>query len=400
MQQTLMEDIIADSESYQCNDQKVQSVKQDVETTASELKDLKEKVEGLNQNLNQAHEKLNATQNLLDETRQDLKEKAKTIDKLDKKYERDELELKRCLLLLDGVSEHEKRPTTVVKMLLEDLGITTKDGDIKASYRLGVLKTGIARPRTIKVQFANSKIKAEIFKNIGKIKNNIAWKGVHLSDALTPLEQKQNNDLRCIYAAGRSRCLDIKLRGNILIIDGIRFSYSDIANLPYELTMEAVKVVDVMDGVAFQSEYAYLSNMYKTNIVYEGNTYKTSEHLYSAEYAKYHERLDLIESIIAAEDGFAAKRLIKHIKQNDTWDNVKYKVMRKIIALKFEQNESIRDKLLATQGFLYEATKDMDFGCGLTLGQIKDINKKGIKGKNMLGIILAEYRDEYLGIKM
>ena len=388
-------------ESYkETNDQKVQSVKQEVDTAANDLKDLKTKVEGLTQNLDQAHEKLNATQKLLDETRQDLKEKAKTIEKLDKKYERDEMELKRCLLLLDGVNEQERRPTTVVNSLLADLGIETKEGDIKATYRLGALKTGIARPRTIKVQFANPKTKAEIFKNIGKIRNNKTWKVVHLSDAMTPLEQRQAKDLRCIYAVGKSKGLDIKLRGNILIIDGVRFGYKDIANLPYDLTMESVKVIDVLDGVAFQSEYAFLSNMYKTEIVYEGNTYSTSEHLYSAEFVKHHDRPELIDDIIAAEDGYAAKRMIKHIKQNETWDNVKYKIMRKIVALKFDQNDSIRDKLLATQGFLYEATKDIDFGCGLTLGQSKDINQKGIKGKNMLGIILCEYRDEYLGIKM
>ena len=71
--------------------------------------------------------------------------------------------------------------------------------------------------------------------------------------------------------------------------------------------------------------------------------------------------------------------------------------MRKIIALKFDQNDQIRDKLLATKGFLYEATKDLDFGCGLTLGQAKDINQTGIKGKNMLGIVICEYRDRDLG---
>ena len=384
----------------EANDQKVQSVQQDIETTANELKDLKSKVEGLSQTLDQAHDKLNATQKLLDEKRQDLKEKSKTIDKLDRKYERDEQELKRCLLLLDGVSEQEKRPVAVINSLLADLGVETKDGDIKAAYRLGALKTGIARPRTIKVQFANPKTKAEIFRNIGKIKKNTAWKGVHLSDAMTPLEQKQAKDLRCIYAAGKAKGLDIKLRGNTLIIDGIRFTHKDLSNLPYELTMESVKVIEVIDGIAFQSEYAYLSNMYKTDIKYEGNIYKTSEHLYSAEYAKHHDRLDLIESIIAAEDGYAAKRLIRGIKQNETWVKVKYKIMRKIVALKFEQNDSIRDKLLATQGYLYEATKDSDFGCGLTLGQAKDINQKNNKGKNMLGIILCVFRDEYLGVKM
>ena len=388
-------------ESYKdVNDQKVQQVKQDIDTTSSELKELKDKVEGLSTNLDKAHEKLNATQNLLDETRKELKEKSKTIEKLDKKYERDEMELKRCLLLLDGVSEQERRPITVVNSPLADLGIEFKEGDVKASYRLGTLRTGIARPRTIKVQFANSKTKAEIFKNVGKLKNITARKGVHLNDAMTPLEQRQAKDLRCIFAAGKAKGLDIKLRGNILIIDGIKFTYNDIEGLPYELTMESVKIIKVADGLAFQSSYAFLSNMYETDIVYEGNTYKTSEHLYSTEHVKHHDRLDLLEDILAARDGYEAKRIIRNVRSNDTWDNAKFKIMRKIIALKFDQNDSIRDKLLATQGFLYEATKDLEFGCGLTLGQAKDINQKGIKGKNMLGTILCEYRDEYLGVKM
>ena len=92
--------------------------------------------------------------------------------------------------------------------------------------------------------------------------------------------------------------------------------------------------------------------------------------------------------------------MIRSIKKNETWDNVKYKIMRNIVALKFDQNDSIRDKLLATQGFLYKATKDMDFGCGFTLGQAREINQKEIKGKKMLGIILCDYRDEYLGVKI
>ena len=174
-----------------------------IDTTSSDLKELQDKVEGLSHSLDQAFVKLNATQQLLDETRQDLKEKGKTIEKLDKKYERDEQELKRCLLLLDGVTEQEQRPNAVINSLLADLGVETKDGDIKAAYRLEALKTGIARPRTIKVQFANSKTKAEIFKNIGKIKKNETWKGVHLSDAMTPLEQRQAKDLRCVYAVGK-----------------------------------------------------------------------------------------------------------------------------------------------------------------------------------------------------
>ena len=173
-----------------------------------------------------------------------------------------------------------------------------------------------------------------------------------------------------------------------------------ISETVVEISLSKIIFYLFLLGIAFQSHYAYLSNMYRTDIVYEGNTYKTSEHLYSAEYAKHHDRLNLVEEIIAADDGYEAKRMIRNIKQNETWDNVKYKVMTTIIALKFDQNDSIRDKLLATQGFLYEATKDTDFGSGYTLGQAKDINQQSLKGKNMLGIILCQYRDEYLGIKM
>ena len=71
--------------------------------------------------------------------------------------------------------------------------------------------------------------------------------------------------------------------------------------------------------------------------------------------------------------------------------------MRKIVKLKFDQNDYIRDKLLKTKGLLFEATKDTDFRSGLTLGQAKDINAKDMKGKNMLGIILCEYLDKIMG---
>ena len=240
--------------------------------------------------------------------------------------------------------------------------------------------------------YSNSK---SIF--IGKLKNNVAWKGVHLNDALSPKEQREAKDLRCIYAAGKTKGLDIKMKGNALLIDGIKFTYKEIENLPYGLTMEPVKILEVKDGFAFQSHHSFLSNMYKTDIVYEGETYKTAEHLYTAEFVKHHDRVDMIKDIFDTEDGYAAKRLICNLKVRDTWENVKYKIMKNKVILKFDQNDSIRDKLLATTGYLYEATKDMDFGCGMTLGQNMEICQENIKGKNMLGSILCEYRDDIVG---
>ena len=66
--------------------------------------------------------------------------------------------------------------------------------------------------------------------------------------------------------------------------------------------------------------------------------------------------------------------------------------------LKFDQNDGLKNLLLATIGPLYEATKGDSFACGMSLAQAKDIGKDSIPGANHLGIILCEYRDECLGV--
>ena len=72
--------------------------------------------------------------------------------------------------------------------------------------------------------------------------------------------------------------------------------------------------------------------------------------------------------------------------------------MTKIVHLKFDLNDPLRDKLLATKGPLYAATKGDSFSCGMSLAQAADIAKDSIPNANHLGIILCEYCDEYLGL--
>ena len=171
----------------EANDKTVSKIKTEMGTVVKDLKKLQTQVQDLKTELTEANEKLDTTLKQLNETRTNLNEQTKTVEKLDKKFEKDEDELKRCLLLIDGVNEHgNKKTLTVVENLMKDLGLKYKEGDVKMAYRLGPLKTGIARPRTIKVQFNSTHHKGDIFKNIGKLKSNQNWKGTHLSDALSP----------------------------------------------------------------------------------------------------------------------------------------------------------------------------------------------------------------------
>ena len=366
----------------------------------SNLQLLQTSVKTLQDDITAIQNKYEATQKLLDETTLNLNKYAATIGKLDVKYQREEDEVMRCQLLIDGVKEQgTKRPKTVIINLLKDLGVDFSDSDIKSAYRLGPLNDKSSRPRSIKVQFVNSHFKYEIFKNIQKLKDKESWKGVHISDAVSAEEQDKRRDMRCIYAAGKAKGINIKLKGANVVIDGIKYGHSDIHNLPKGLSIKQVKIVATKDGTAFQSHHAYLSNMYPCVINYEGTKYKSAEHLYYAEMARHHNRLDLVNDIINAKDGYAAKRVGKKITEIDeNWDTTKIKVMKKVVHLKFDQNDGLKNLLLATIGPLYEATKGDSFACGMSLAQAKDIGKDSIPGANHLGIILCEYRDECLGV--
>ena len=382
------------------NDKVIDSIKGNVTSNTNEINTLQATVKTLNEDVATIQAKYAATQKLLDETTANLHKCATTICKLDLKYQRDEEDMMRSQLLIDGVKEQgTKKPKVIITNLLKDLDVEFSVTDIKSAYRLGPINDRATRPRTIKVQFASHHFKYEIFKNIQKLKGKENWKGVHISDAVSAEEQEKRRDMRSIYAAGRAKGINIKLKGSSLVIDGIKYWHSDIHNLPKGLNITQVKIVATKDGLAFQSHHAFLSSMYPCVIKYDGIEYKSAEHLYYAEMARHHNQLDLVNEIVSAKDGYAAKRVGKKITEiAEDWDTVKIKIMKKIVHLKFDQNDSLRDKLLATKGPLYEATKGDSFSCGMSLAQAADIDKDSIPNTNHLGIILCEYRDEYLGV--
>ena len=380
------------------NEKALSAIKGSVTSNTTEIQSLQESVKKLQSDLTSMQVKYDATQKLLDETMSNLTAYAATITKLDAKYSKDEEETLRCQLIIDGVKEQgNRRPKTIISNLLKDLEVDFIDADIKSAFRLGPINDRATRPRSIRIQFSTISFKYDIFKNIQKLKGKEAWKGVHISDAVTVEEQDRRRDMRCIYAAGKAKGVNVKLKGSSIIIDGVKYVHKDIHNLPKGLSIQQVKTVPTKDGIAFQSHYSYLSNMFPCTIIYEGIEYKSSEHLYHAEMARHHDRLDLVNSIIKAKDGYATKKISKEIVIAEDWEVAKLKIMRKVIQLKFDQNDNIRDMLLATIGHLYEATKGDSFSCGMMLAQAKDIDQDTITGANHLGKILEEYRNDYLG---
>jgi len=132
----------------------------------------------------------------------------------------------------------------------------------------------------------------------------------------------------------------------------------------------------------FRNEHYFLSNMYTTPapVVFEGLSYKTSEAAYQA--AKTED--EDIRKQFTKLGPKNAKKLGRSLELRKDWNNVKLKVMKKILKSKFSSHK-MRDALLETKDKkLVEGNWWNDTYWGVCRG----------KGENHLGNLLMTIREE------
>jgi len=139
----------------------------------------------------------------------------------------------------------------------------------------------------------------------------------------------------------------------------------------------------------FRNYYAFLSNFFPSPLVWEGIEYPTVEHAFQA--AKTAEpavrrAIAVLPSPAKAKRAGGARGIIKDFDQA-AWDRRKVAVMHTLVRLKFQQNQELACRLLATEGQRLQEgnlANDMFWGVCLKTGQ----------GRNELGKILEAVRDE------
>jgi ribA/ribD-fused uncharacterized protein len=130
--------------------------------------------------------------------------------------------------------------------------------------------------------------------------------------------------------------------------------------------------------------YGCFSNFSKHPIQLEGKTWPTSEHYFQAkkfEGLHYEDEIRLAKTpAIAARMGNTREYVLR-----EDWEIVKEDIMRTALKAKFTQHEDCRQLLLQTQdALLIEHTKNDNYWADGGDG----------KGKNRLGVLLMELRDE------
>jgi ribA/ribD-fused uncharacterized protein len=132
---------------------------------------------------------------------------------------------------------------------------------------------------------------------------------------------------------------------------------------------------------SFKGEYAFLSNFYQCNVVYEGEIYPSVEHAYQAS-----KTLDHIDRAIIRVCGSAskAKKLGGKIKLRPHWNTTRLVVMKKLIWQKFDQPELGRLLLATGNQRITEGNNWGDTFWGTVNGM----------GEDVLGQLLMEKRHE------
>lgn len=136
---------------------------------------------------------------------------------------------------------------------------------------------------------------------------------------------------------------------------------------------------------ANNKDYGFLSNLFKRTLIFEGREFNTSEHAY--QYGKFAKK-EVAEWAMQAPAPHLLAILAHGLFRWDVvpnWNNIKNDRMKQVLREKFTQHEDLKEKLLNTKNsiLIEESKTDAYWGCG-----------KNGKGKNMLGILLMEVREE------
>ena len=132
------------------------------------------------------------------------------------------------------------------------------------------------------------------------------------------------------------------------------------------------------------ADYGCFSNFSQHGFELDGKYWKTSEHYFQAQKFAGTEYEDKVREARSPKQAAELGRR-RDFPLRDDWETVKDDVMRRAVLKKFQTHDEISYILLETgdEHIVENAPGDYYWGCG-----------KDGTGKNMLGIILMEVRDQ------
>ena len=139
---------------------------------------------------------------------------------------------------------------------------------------------------------------------------------------------------------------------------------------------------------ANERPYGAFSNLYRSPIEFEGQTYATAEHAYQAGKAAKPAVRDWILSAPSPSLAAMAAHGLYVWDVVPNWAEIKFDRMRRVLRAKFTQHPELAELLKSTGRARLVEVGTVNNAVNRLWGEVKGV------GRNMLGVMLMELRDE------
>jgi len=150
----------------------------------------------------------------------------------------------------------------------------------------------------------------------------------------------------------------------------------------------------------FYGNTTAFSNFCPSKFVIDGKEFNCTEQYFHYMKAVQFKDDDIASKILKSESPGGQKALGRKVKNYDqkVWDEVGPRAMKQGLKAKFAQNPDLKSALLKSAGTtLVEASpRDRKWGIGLGVHNPKAADRSAWRGRNLLGKLLMEVRDELM----
>lgn len=302
--------------------------------------------------------------------------------------------VKNANIVIEGLTEVEdENCVTKVCDVFQAIDSKFSKEDITTAYRIGQRKDDNKYPRPVVVKLQDVLVKTMLMENKGKLMKNDSYKMIFLNDDLPPNMKMERRVLREIskyaHQIGYKGC---RASGSKLVINGKAYRYETLHLLPDDLQLCNIKTRKIGNGLGFQGEKSFLSNFFPITFTIEGQSFNSGEQAFQFFKARTCKKDEKADKILSTSNPRDIKETGESFPSTAVWEANKEAFMRSITYHRFNQNEDIKRKLLATNDLtLYECTRNRWWGCGFRLDSPEWDNTTP-PGLNKLGEILMEVR--------
>lgn len=139
---------------------------------------------------------------------------------------------------------------------------------------------------------------------------------------------------------------------------------------------------------ANEKPYGAFSNLYRREFLFEGEVYPTAEHAYQAGKARKPAVKEWLMSAPSPALLAMAAHGLYYWDIAPSWSTTKFDRMKRVLLAKFTAFDDLRELLLSTGDRRLVETATTDSVVNRLWGEVNGV------GKNMLGVLLMEVRDE------